>query len=168
MVSTCVNGVIPKVLSDPASPGHADAMEPTAPGLTRLIPYAGDVLRVLGESQGLALAELTVPPRFAAPPAHIHYDFDEAIYVLTGALTMTRGQADPEPAPAGTLILAPRGTRHTFANPSDEPVRVLGVWSPASALAFMEEIGAALPSSGPPDPAQLAEIYRRQNSELTP
>jgi mannose-6-phosphate isomerase-like protein (cupin superfamily) len=143
--------------------GQGDPMEPD-----RLIPYAGDVLRVLGESPGLAFCELTVPPRFAGPPAHIHHGFDEAIYVLSGALSMTRGRTDPEPAPAGTLILAPRGIRHTFANPTDEAVRVLGVWSPASALAFMEEIGAALPASGPPDPGRLAEIYRRHNSELSP
>ena len=45
---------------------------------------------------------------------------------------------------------------------------VLGVWSPVGALAFMAEIGAALPASGPPDPAQLEEIYRRHNSELVP
>ena len=99
----------------------------------RSIPYAGEALRVLGESPGLAICELTVPPRFAGPPAHIHHDFDEAIYVLSGALTMTRGRTDP-----------------------------------VGALAFMEDIGAALPASGPPDPAQLAEIYRRHNSELVP
>jgi mannose-6-phosphate isomerase-like protein (cupin superfamily) len=148
------------------APGQAVGMEPAGSDPTRLIPYAGDVIRVLGETQGLAICELTVPPRFAGPPAHIHHDFDEAIYVLSGALTMTRGRTDPEPAPAGTLILAPRGIRHTFANPTDEPVRVLGVWSPASALSFMEEIGAAFPATGPPDPARLAEIYRRHNSEL--
>lgn len=143
-------------------------MYPDQPETTRLIAYAGNVIRVLGECEGLAFCELTVPPRFAGPPAHIHHDFDEAIYVLTGALTMTRGRTDPESAPAGTLILAPRGIRHTFANPTDEPVRVLGAWSPASALAFMEEIGAALPAAGPPDPARLAEIYRRHNSEVVP
>lgn len=141
-------------------------MQPDAAGPTRLIPYAGDVIRVLGECAGLAICELTVPPRFAGPPAHVHHGFDEAIYVLSGALTMTKGRADPEPAPAGTLILAPRGVRHTFANPTDDPVRVLGVWSPADALTFMEEIGAALPAAGPPDPAALAEIYRRHNSEV--
>ena len=81
---------------------------------------------------------------------------------------MTRGRTDPEPAPADTLILAPRGIRHTFANPTDQPARVLGVWSPLSALSFMEEIGAALPAAGTPEPAQLAEIYRRHNSELAP
>jgi mannose-6-phosphate isomerase-like protein (cupin superfamily) len=135
---------------------------------TRRIPYAGDVIRVLGESEGLAFCELTVPPHFAGPPAHIHHGFDEAIYVLDGALTMTKGRTGPEPAPAGTLILAARGVRHTFANPHERPARVVGVWSPASALSFMEEIGAALPASGPPDPAQLAAIYRRHNSEIAP
>ena len=64
--------------------GHADVMEPAATDPTRLIPYAGHVIRVLGECQGLAICELTVPPRFAGPPAHIHHDFDEAIYVLSG------------------------------------------------------------------------------------
>lgn len=134
----------------------------------RLIPYGGDVLRVIGESPGLAIARLRIPPRFAGPPPHIHHGFDEAIYVLTGDLTMTCGVEDPVPAPAGTLIMAPRGTRHAFANPTDEPATVLGVWSPPSALTFMAEIGAALPAQGRADPDLLAEIYRRHNSELAP
>jgi mannose-6-phosphate isomerase-like protein (cupin superfamily) len=134
----------------------------------RLIPYAGDVLRVLGESEGMAFCELTVPPNFAGPPPHIHHEFDEAIYVLEGELTMIKGRSEPQPVRAGGLILAPKGARHTFANPHDRPARVVGVWSPASALGFMEEIGAALPASGPPDPAELADIYRRHNSEIVP
>ena len=143
-------------------------MDANEGGAARLIPYAGEVIRVLGESEGMAICELTVPPDFAGPPPHIHHGFDEAIYVLEGALTMIKGRSEPEPVPAGGLILAPRGARHTFANPHDEPARVVGVWSPASALGFMEEIGAALPASGPPDPAELADIYRRHNSEIVP
>lgn len=131
--------------------------------------YAGDLARVLGESDGLAVCEMSVPAGFAGPPAHIHRGFDEALYVLSGELTMTRSAATaPEPAHAGTLILAPRGIRHTFANPTDRPARVLGIWSPASALEFMVEIGAALPAGGSPDPALVAEIYRRHTSELAP
>ena len=56
--------------------------------------------------------------------------------------------------------------RHTFANVTDEPTEVIGVWSPADAMSFMEEIGAALPASGPPDPERLVDIYRRHNSEI--
>lgn len=109
---------------------------------------------------------MAVPAGFAGPPPHVHHGFDEAIYVLSGDLTMVTGTNPPAPAPTGTLIFAPRGTRHTFANPGDEPARVLGLWSPGSALTFMTDIGAAIPESGPPDPAVLAEIYRRHNSEI--
>src|ERR1700759_5281975 len=94
----------------------------------RVIPYAGEAIRVLGESAGIAFCELTVPPNFGGPPPHIHHGFDEALYVLEGALTMIEGRSEPKPVPAGGLILAPRGTRHTFANPNDKPARVVGGW----------------------------------------
>lgn len=134
----------------------------------RVIPYAGQLLRVLGESSGISIAELTVPANFFGPPPHVHHDFDEALYVLDGELMTVNGRSDPQPAPSGSLVLAPRGVRHTFSNPAGRPVRVLGLWSPGSALSFMADIGAALPSSGPPDMARLAEIYRAHNSELAP
>jgi hypothetical protein len=34
--------------------------------------------------------------------------------------------------PAGSMLTAPRGTRHFFSNPFDDPARVLGIWSPAT------------------------------------
>jgi mannose-6-phosphate isomerase-like protein (cupin superfamily) len=134
----------------------------------RIIPYAGTGLRVLGECAGMAVCEMSVPAGFPGPPPHVHHGFDEAIYVLDGELLFVAGRSDPRPALAGSLVLAPRGTRHTFRNPGDRPVRVLGIWSPGSALDFMTEIGAALPAAGPPDPALLAEVYRRHNSEVVP
>jgi mannose-6-phosphate isomerase-like protein (cupin superfamily) len=134
----------------------------------RRIPYAGDALDVLGECAGMAVCEMAVPAGFPGPPPHIHHGFDEAIYVLDGELLVVTGRSDARPAPAGTLVLAARGTRHTFRNPTDRPVRVLGIWSPGSALGFMADVGAALPASGPPDPAQMAEVYRRHNSEVAP
>jgi mannose-6-phosphate isomerase-like protein (cupin superfamily) len=139
---------------------------PTDP--LRRIPYAGDALGVLGECAGMAVCEMSVPAGFPGPPAHVHHGFDEAIYVLDGELLVVTGRSDARPIPAGSLVLAPRGTRHTFRNPGDRPVRVLGIWSPGSALGFMEDVGAALPASGPPDPARIAEVYRRHNSEVVP
>jgi mannose-6-phosphate isomerase-like protein (cupin superfamily) len=141
----------------------ADRMEPP-----KTLRYAGDVLRVLGECDGLAIGELTVPAGFAGPPPHVHHDFDEALYLLSGQLTMVRGRDEPVPVEAGGLILAPRGVRHTFANPGAEPARVLGIWTPGAALGFMADIGAALPASGPPDRALLAAIYLRHRSEIVP
>jgi quercetin dioxygenase-like cupin family protein len=132
----------------------------------RIIPYANDALSVLGESDGLAVCEMSVPAGFPGPPPHIHHGFDEAIYVLDGELRVVTGRDGPRAAPAGSLVLAARGTRHTFANPSNRPVRVLGLWSPGSALTFMEDVGAALSVEGRPDPAAIAEVYRRHNSEV--
>lgn len=137
-------------------------------GTLRTIPYAGDALQVLGESAGIAVCEMSVPARFPGPPPHVHHGFDEAIYVLDGELLVVTGRSEPRPVPAGGLVLAARGTRHTFRNPGDRPVRVLGIWSPGSALEFMADIGAALSASGPPDSARIAEVYRRHNSEVAP
>jgi mannose-6-phosphate isomerase-like protein (cupin superfamily) len=132
-------------------------------------PYAGQPMRVIAELAGFAIAEMTVPAGFAGPVPHRHDGFDEAIYVLDGTLLLTYGHDDPVEAPAGSMCVAPRGVRHTFGNPNDRPARVLGLWSPGSAgIAFMTEIGAALPSEGRPDPAMIAEIYRRHASELMP
>ena len=123
---------------------------------------------MLGESPGLAFCELTVPPRFAGPPAHIHHDFDEAIYVLSGALTMTRGRPIPNPRPQAPSSWLPGASGTPSPTPPTSRSRSSGRGAQQARSSFMEEIGAALPASGPPDPTQLAEIYRRHNSELVP
>ncbi|EFC79678.1 cupin domain-containing protein [Parafrankia sp. EUN1f] len=135
--------------------------------------YAGQPTAVLGEPtpgvDSLAAAEIVIPPSFAGPVPHVHHGFDEALYVLEGVLLLTYGQADPVEAPVGAFCMAPRGVRHTFANPAGTPARVLGLWSPGVAgLGFMRDIGAVLPPGGAPDPDLVAEIYHRHASELLP
>lgn len=139
----------------------ADPAEPV-----RVIPYGRATLRVLAETQGLAVGEMEMPAGFLSPPPAIHNGFDEAIYVVSGSITVVRGHDHARTVSAGGLFLIPRGTRHAFANESDEPAQVLGMWSPGSALRFVTDIGAALPASGHPSLAVLGEIYRRHHSEL--
>jgi mannose-6-phosphate isomerase-like protein (cupin superfamily) len=135
----------------------------------RSFPYGGQQLRVLAELPEFGLAEMVVPPGFGGPVPHIHHRFDEGIYVIEGELLLTVEHDDPVPAPAGSFCFAPRGTRHTFANPTDSPVRVLGIWSPgAVGLAFMADVGALVPPQGRPDPALVAAAYHRHASELLP
>jgi mannose-6-phosphate isomerase-like protein (cupin superfamily) len=139
------------------------------PGEGRMISYAGQPMHVLAELPDFAAAEMVVPPNFAGPVPHVHRTFDEAIYVLDGELLLTIGRDDPVVASAGSLCLARRGTRHTFANPTNRPARVLGLWTPGPAgLAFMADVGAVIPPEGAPDPAAVAEAYRRHASELAP
>jgi mannose-6-phosphate isomerase-like protein (cupin superfamily) len=139
------------------------------PDQGRTFPYAGQPMRVLAELDGFSAMEMTVPPRFAGPVPHVHHGFDEGIYVVSGTLLLTYGTGEPVEAPAGSFCLAPRGVRHTFANPSDQPAQVLGLWSPGPAgLAFMADVGAVIPPGGAPDPAAVASVYARHNSTLLP
>jgi hypothetical protein len=67
------------------------------------------------------------------------------------------------------MFNAPRGHRHGFANPFDEPALVLGIWAPAApALAFMREVGAVLRPDAPPDPEVMRSVYTRHASRLLP
>ena len=67
------------------------------------------------------------------------------------------------------MLVARRGQRHGFSNPSAGQALVLGIWAPPEpALAFMKDIGAALTPDTPPDPDRMREIYARHASRLLP
>ncbi|HEY6500258.1 MAG TPA: cupin domain-containing protein [Streptosporangiaceae bacterium] len=134
--------------------------------------YAGQPTHILAgqdaQPPGFAAMEMSVPARFGGPIPHAHDEFDEAIYVLTGRL-LVGGDGEPEEARPGSMFVAPRGQRHAFSNPFDEPALVLGLWGPPEpALAFMRDIGAALRPGTPPDPDQMRDIYERHASRLLP
>lgn len=147
-------------------------MSLVVPGSGVSFSYAGSPVSVLAGADGqvdFASAEMTVPPRFQGPIPHVHDTFDEAIYVVTGRLLAGTGTDEPGEAATGAMLVAPRGVRHFFSNPFDEPARVLGIWSPARiGLEFMKAVGAALPASGPPDPNLMREIYEAHGSRLQP
>jgi mannose-6-phosphate isomerase-like protein (cupin superfamily) len=68
------------------------------------------------------------PPMYIAP-LHIHRDDDEAWYVVEGSLMVRLGQHDVE-VPAGGAVLVPRGTPHTYWNPTPTPTRYVLVMTP--------------------------------------
>lgn len=141
------------------------------PGAGRALSYAGEPARILLEQAGVALVETSIPAGFRGPPAHRHHQFDEGFFLLDGELSFTVGDGASETTVAGgagTFVLVPRGLRHTFANPGETPARVLGFWTPKAGLDFFEDMSTVLPASGPPDPAAVAEVYRRHHSELAP
>lgn len=88
---------------------------------------SGSVLGASGAD--LVLAEWrdpgggTDPPTYVAP-LHTHRRDDEAWYVLAGTLRFRLGEDTVEAAEGGAVI-APRGTAHTYWNPSQEPARYL-------------------------------------------
>jgi quercetin dioxygenase-like cupin family protein len=142
------------------------------PGEGPSFTYAGSPVEVLAGADGsgpFSAAEIIVPAGFRGPIPHIHDTFDEALYVIDGALLAGVDDDEPAEAPAGSLLTAVRGTRHFFSNPFDEPARVLGLWTPAAVgLEFMQAIGAALPAQGPPDAELMRALYELHGSRLRP
>src|SRR6266852_5497513 len=79
------------------------------------------------------------PPRLIAP-LHLHRRDDEAWYVLEGTLRVLVGKDEVE-VRAGSSVLVPRGTAHTYWNPGLGPVRYLLIMTP-NILRLIQEIHA--------------------------
>jgi mannose-6-phosphate isomerase-like protein (cupin superfamily) len=99
------------------------------------------------------------PPRYIAP-FHVHHHDDEAWYVLEGTLRFRLGERELD-APAGSAVLARRGTPHTYWNPRREPARYLLVMTPRI-LRLIEAIHA----SSARDRATLERLFEQHGSAL--
>ncbi len=126
-------------------------------------PLAGNVLGSLQDS--FVIAEWRDggappgPPRWIAP-LHVHHHDDEAWYVVEGALRVKKGDEEVQ-ALAGSAILVPRGTPHTYWNPSAQQLRYLLIMTP-KIYALIQAIHAAKDRS----PAALQTLFRQYDSEL--
>jgi mannose-6-phosphate isomerase-like protein (cupin superfamily) len=101
------------------------------------------------------------PPPAPGPPPHIHEDADECVYVLDGTLEMGLG-AERITGSAGSLMLAPRGTRHSLVNVGPGPARFLVVLTAPGFERYwreMADLGAR--SSGPLDPDVVLGLQRK-------
>jgi hypothetical protein len=92
-----------------------------------------------------------------APP-HVHRADDEAWYVLEGALRFRLGD-DVFEAPAGSAVLAPKGTPHAYGNARrGERARYLLVMTP--------KIRALVQALHEPGASDYAAIFEAHDSEL--
>jgi mannose-6-phosphate isomerase-like protein (cupin superfamily) len=122
-------------------PGEGDAI----PG-----PYSRDILvKASGSDTGAAysLLEFTAPPGGAWTVPHIHEGEEEAWYILEGQMTFRLDDRTVE-APAGSFLLIPRGTLHTFGNIGSTVAKYLAIFSPAGMEHFFAEL-AALTAASP-------------------
>jgi mannose-6-phosphate isomerase-like protein (cupin superfamily) len=99
------------------------------------------------------------PPRLIAP-RHVHHNDDEAWYVLEGTLRAQAGENEIE-ARAGSAILVPRGTAHTYWNPGPGRLRYLLIMTP-NIFSLIQEIHALQERT----PASLQQLFREHDSEL--
>ena len=82
------------------------------------------------DTERFNLAIIDKTPRSEGPPMHTHEREDDSFYVLEGEMTFLVEDERVVAGP-GTFVLVPPGVRHTFANESDEPARLLNVHAPA-------------------------------------
>ncbi|GAA2495336.1 cupin domain-containing protein [Actinocorallia cavernae] len=124
----------------------------TGPGDGEVIVLGTTRMRILedGSSTGhrLAIAESVLAPHAQGPPQHRHARHDEGFYVLSGTVRFTVGDEDYD-AGAGTLVMVPPGTPHTFANPTDQPAVMLSTFTPDLYVQYFRDLQAVLASGRP-------------------
>ena len=124
---------------------------------------AGKVIGSIGDSFVIAewqdAGAPSGPPRWIAP-LHLHHSDDEAWYVLEGVLRIRMGNDEVE-AHAGSAVMVPRGTPHTYWNPGAGQVRYLLVMTP-NIYGLIQEIHQMTERS----PSALREVFNRHDSEL--
>lgn len=89
-------------------------------------------------------------------PLHVHHADDEAWYVLAGELGFRLGDEEVV-AGAGSAVIAPRGTPHTYWNAGEVEARYLLVMTPRIASLI-----AAIHAPG----ADVAAVFAEHDSEL--
>ena len=97
--------------------------------------------------------------RLIAPP-HVHHNDDEAWYVLEGTLCVQIGKRVVE-ACAGSGVLVPRGTAHSYWNPGPAPTRYLLIMT-----ANIHELILDIHAMKERTPAALAAVFGKHDSEL--
>ncbi len=126
-------------------------------------PLAGNILGTFGNN--FVIAEWQDPggvsaqPRFIAP-LHLHRTDDEAWYVLEGVLRVRVGNDDVE-LRAGSGVLVPRGTPHTYWNPGPDRVRYLLIMT-SRIYQLIQDIHAMKERTA----AGMRAVFEKHDSEL--
>ena len=111
-----------------------------------------------------AMSEQPLEPKALAGPLHTHSRESGFIHVARGEVGAQVGDEVLHTSTGGTILI-PRGTRHTFWNDSDEPARVLELFTPAGLEAWFGEL-AELIGSGTYSIDDIVESGRRFGTEL--
>jgi quercetin dioxygenase-like cupin family protein len=84
-------------------------------------------------AEGCSACVIRVAPGDRVRPAHSHPNGEEVIYIITGSGRVLVG-ADVRPITPGTVVLFPRGVVHMVHNTSDEEMKVVCFFAPATNL----------------------------------
>ncbi|MFF0463834.1 cupin domain-containing protein [Streptomyces mexicanus] len=144
------------------------AVSVVGPGDGETIVLGTTHMRVLedGSHTGhrLAIAESVLAPHTQGPPQHRHSRHDEGFYILSGTVRFTVGDEDYD-ATAGTLVMVPPGTPHTFANLSDQPAVMLSTFTPDLYVQYFRDLQEVLAGGRPLTPQDNIDAMSRYATE---
>jgi mannose-6-phosphate isomerase-like protein (cupin superfamily) len=99
---------------------HNDGKRLGLPGRSSLEPVSGDI----GSRCSVRIATIPVPQPGANRGPHLHRDFEEVIYVLSGRGTTHAESGEIAIAP-GDIVVMPPGEKHMTQNTGTEPLVLL-------------------------------------------
>jgi mannose-6-phosphate isomerase-like protein (cupin superfamily) len=100
---------------------QADAKRLRLPGRVSLEPVSGEI----GSKVSFRIAQIAVPQPGEKPRGpHVHHEFEECIYVLSGHGTMHAESGEHAVRP-GDVLLVPAGEKHMTVNTGSEPLVLL-------------------------------------------
>jgi len=100
---------------------QSDAKRLGLPGRVSLEPVSGEI----GSKVSFRIAQIAVPqPGDKKRGPHVHHDFEECIYVLSGQGTM-HAESGEHPVRPGDILLVPAGEKHMTVNTGSEPLVLL-------------------------------------------
>ncbi|MDH6139424.1 quercetin dioxygenase-like cupin family protein [Kitasatospora sp. GP30] len=150
-----------------ASQAHP-AVSVVGPGDGETIVLGTTRMRVLedGSHTGhrLAIAESVLAPHTPGPPQHRHAQHDEGFYILSGTVRFTAGDEEHDAA-AGTLVMVPPGTPHTFANLTDQPAVMLSTFTPDLYVQYFRDLQEVLAGGRPLTPQANVDAMSRYATE---
>jgi quercetin dioxygenase-like cupin family protein len=131
------------------------------PGEGKIVSVLGDpyTYKVVGGDTGGNYSLIEHTTAGDGPPPHIHQSEEEAFYVLAGEVNVTIGDQTIR-GTAGSFVLIPRGTVHTFSTVGPAPAKVLVIISPAGFEQFFTEI------DGVTDVEKIMTLAPRYNLEI--
>lgn len=107
------------------------------------------------------LFELTMPAFHRVPLPHLHRKYDETIFGVDGSMTWTLDDK-PLEVRRGVALFIPRGTPHSYANPTHTAGRVLCLQTPGvMGPEYYLEIAALYLHSRHPNLAGIGAIMTR-------
>lgn len=114
----------------------------------------------------LGLIEATVPPVPGAPPQHVHREHDEAFIVTQGKLRFTSGGESVD-VEAGSCVITPARTPHTFANPFGEPATFICTLTPDRYVEYFRDLGKLpVDEQGFLDPADIGKTMTQYATDV--